>query len=69
MDKNKKESVLITVKVDKKVKEEVSNILEQLGTNTSNVISMLLHQIALKKEIPFHVSLTKNSSSKAKKRL
>jgi addiction module RelB/DinJ family antitoxin len=59
MKQLKKESSVITVKVDTKIKNEVSKVLEQLGTNTSNVINMLLHQIAIQKEIPFEITLKK----------
>lgn len=59
MKQQKKESSVITVKVDTKIKNEVSKVLEQLGTNTSNVINMLLHQIAIQKEIPFEITLKK----------
>lgn len=64
MPKEVKES-LVVVKMDKNLKNDVMNILESLGLNHSVVVQMLYKQIALKKGLPFEVSLIdKKSKSK-----
>ena len=47
----------IQVRTDKKDKEKVNEILEQLGTNLSSVINMLMKQIILTRSIPFDMKL------------
>lgn len=64
MDKDLKEGV-VTVKMDKELKKTVQIILENLGLNQSVAIQMLFKQIALKKKLPFEVSLV-NSSKQIK---
>ena len=49
----------INVNVDEKVKEQAKETLEQLGTNFTNVINMLLRQIILTESIPFEVKIPK----------
>jgi DNA-damage-inducible protein J len=60
MDKDLKEGV-VTVKMDKELKKTVQEILENLGLNQSIAIQMLFKQIALKKKLPFEVSLVNSS--------
>ncbi|MFT4106608.1 MAG: type II toxin-antitoxin system RelB/DinJ family antitoxin [Lacrimispora sp.] len=47
----------LQVRTDEKVKEQASAILEELGTNLSSVVNMLLKQIVLTKSIPFEIKL------------
>ena len=49
----------INVNVDEKVKEQAKETLEQLGTNFTNVINMLLRQIILTESILFEVKIPK----------
>lgn len=49
----------IQIRVDKKIKKEVQNILEDLGLNLTSAISIYLHQIIRTKSIPFHL-ITEN---------
>ncbi|MGL5434740.1 MAG: type II toxin-antitoxin system RelB/DinJ family antitoxin [Lachnospiraceae bacterium] len=47
----------LQVRTEDKVKEQASLIVEELGTNLSSVVNMLLKQIILTKSIPFEVKL------------
>ena len=55
---------IIHVRVNKEEKEEVSQILEALGTNLSAVINMMIRNIILYKGIPFDVVLPKEENRK-----
>lgn len=48
---------LLQVRTEETDKEEAGRILEELGTNISAVVNMLIKQIILTKSIPFEVSL------------
>ena len=50
---------MIHTRVNKEEKEEAGKILEELGTNLSSVINMLIKNIILYKGIPFDVTLPK----------
>jgi DNA-damage-inducible protein J len=45
----------INARVDEKLKANAEKVLRQVGVSTSEVITMLLHQIVLQKGIPFDV--------------
>lgn len=47
----------LQVRTEEADKEMASMILEELGTNLSSVVNMLLKQIILTKSIPFEVKL------------
>lgn len=49
------EKTFLQVRTDTKDKEQASAILEELGTNLSSVVNMLLKQIILTKSIPFEI--------------
>ena len=49
------EKTFLQVRTDAKDKEQASVILEELGTNLSSVVNMLLKQIILTKSIPFEI--------------
>ena len=46
-----------TVRINDKIKEEVTPILSDLGISLSEAINMFLHQIKLYKGIPFEVRI------------
>ncbi len=50
----------LQVRTNEADKEAAGRILEQLGTNFSSVINMLLKQIVLTKSIPFDIKLPNN---------
>lgn len=47
----------LQVRTDEEIKEQASRILDELGTNLSSVVNLLLHQIVLTKSIPFEIKL------------
>lgn len=49
-----------TVRINEKIKEEVTPILSNLGISLSEAINMFLHQIKINKGIPFELKI-KNS--------
>ena len=51
------EKTFLQVRTDTKDKEQASAILEELGTNLSSVVNMLLKQIILTKSIPFEIKI------------
>lgn len=56
----------LQVRTDERDKEQASVILEQLGTNLSSVVNMLLKQIIMTKNIPFEVRMSKDYTEKEK---
>lgn len=50
----------IQVRVDDSDKEKASEILDDLGTNLSMVINMLLKQIIMNEGIPFEIKRKKS---------
>lgn len=56
----------LQVRTDERDKEQASVILEQLGTNLSSVVNMLLKQIIMTKSIPFEVRMSKDYTEKEK---
>lgn len=46
-----------TVRINDKIKEEITPILENLGISLSEAINMFLHQIKLNNGIPFELKL------------
>ena len=51
------EKTFLQVRTETKDKEQASIILEELGTNLSSVVNMLLKQIILTKSIPFEIKI------------
>lgn len=55
-------STYIQIRTDEKDKQEVSKILNELGTNLSAVLNMTIRQIILQRRIPFDIALPKDSA-------
>ena len=55
-------STVIQVRASEEDKKRASEILEQLGTNLSAVVNMLLKQIILTESIPFEIKLNTEKS-------
>ena len=51
------EKTFLQVRTETKDKEQASIILEELGTNLSSVVNMLLKQIILTKSITFEIKI------------
>ena len=56
----------LQVRTDERDKEQASVILEQLGTNLSSVVNMLLKKIIMTNSIPFEVRMSKDYTEKEK---
>lgn len=54
----------IQVRADEADKEKASEILDELGTNLSAVVNMLLKQIIMTKSIPFEVKMASGLNDK-----
>ena len=53
----------ISVQIDKKDKEQATEILQKLGISMSGLINMTIKQLIIKKGIPFEVSIPKNEDN------
>lgn len=51
-----------TVRINSKIKEEVTPILSDLGISLSEAINMFLHQIKLNNGIPFDLKIKKQTT-------
>ena len=60
------EKTFLQVRTNASDKEQASAILEELGTNLSAVVNMLLKQIILTKGIPFDVKMPQTYTSEEK---
>lgn len=56
----------LQVRTDERDKEQASIILEELGTNLSSVVNMLLKQIILTKSIPFEIRVPQEDAVRQK---
>lgn len=57
----------LQVRVNNEDKEKAQSILEELGTNMSSVVNMLIKQIIRTKSIPFEVKLTDEGGNAMKR--
>ena len=55
----------INARVDDKLKAKAEKVLARVGVNTTDVITMLLHQIVLRDGVPFDVTIPNNETRKA----
>lgn len=53
----------ISVQIDSKDKELVTEILQKLGVSMSGLINMTIKQVIMKGGIPFEVSIPKNENN------
>ena len=51
----------IYTRVEPEIKEQAEQILSKLGIPVANAVNLFLHQIVLRKGIPFDVCLPQNS--------
>ena len=50
-------NTIISVQIDKKEKDQVTEILQKLGVSLSGLINMTIKQVIMKKRIPFEIAL------------
>ena len=59
----------INARVDKRLKARAEKVLSQVGISTSDLITILLHQVVLQKGVPFDVRVPNAETVKAMKEL
>jgi addiction module RelB/DinJ family antitoxin len=52
----------IYTRVEPEIKEQAEEILSKLGIPVANAVNLFLHQIILRKGIPFEISLPQNTT-------
>ena len=55
----------INARVDKDFKAKAENVLRRVGVSTTDVVTMLLHQIVLRKGMPFDVRIPNEETRRA----
>jgi DNA-damage-inducible protein J len=58
-------SVIISARVDPKLKQESEKVLKSLGLSTTQAITLYLKQITLRHGLPFAVALPNTTTAKA----
>lgn len=59
----------INARIDQKLKARADKVLAQVGVSTTEVITMLYHQIVLRQGIPFDVRIPNAETVRAMKAL
>lgn len=57
-EKNKHEKTRLNINIDKKLKQEAKDTLEDLGLDLTTAVTMYLTQVIKKKKIPFEINAT-----------
>ena len=57
-EKNKNEKTRLNINVDKRLKQEAKDTLEDLGLDLTTAVTLYLTQVVKKKRIPFEISTT-----------
>ena len=55
----------LTARVDKDLKAKADKVLRRVGVSTTDLITMLLHQVVLKNGVPFDVRIPNAETIKA----
>ena len=55
----------INARVDKDLKAKAEKVLRRVGVSTTEVVTMLLHQIVLRKGVPFDVRIPNEETRQA----
>ena len=58
-------SATINARVDDKLKAKAEKVLRRVGVSTTDVITMLLHQVVLHDGVPFEVKIPNKATRKA----
>jgi DNA-damage-inducible protein J len=56
----------INIRTDSEIKAQAMEILANLGLDMSTVVNMLLHQIVIKKSVPFEITTNSEPIKKHK---
>jgi DNA-damage-inducible protein J len=54
----------VRARIDSGLKKDVEDILDHLGLNTTQAISLFFHQISLRKGLPFDVMIPNEETQK-----
>ena len=55
----------ITARVDDKLKAKAEKVLRKVGVSTTELITMLLHQVVLREGVPFNIDIPNKETQKA----
>ncbi len=55
----------INARVDEQLKAKAEKVLRKVGVSTTEVITMLLHQIVLRQGVPFEVNIPNAETQRA----
>ena len=55
----------ITARVDDKLKARAEVVLRKVGVSTTDLITMLLHQVVLRQAVPFDIEIPNKETQKA----
>ena len=55
----------ITARVDDKLKARAEKVLRKIGVSTTELITMLLHQVVLREGVPFNIDIPNKETQKA----
>ncbi len=59
----------VSARIDEKLKARAEKVMRQLGISTTDVITMLYHQIVLRQGIPFDVKVPNAETRRAMREL
>ena len=59
----------VTARVDEKLKAKAEKVLHRLGVSTSDLITMLLHQVVLREGVPFDIEIPNKETRKVMREL
>ena len=55
----------ITARVDDKLKARAESVLRKVGVSTTELITMMLHQVVLRQGVPFDIEIPNKETQKA----
>lgn len=58
-------SAIVKAKVDPELKKEAEDILQQIGLTTARAITLMLHQIVMRKGLPLDLYIPSEKTEKA----
>ena len=58
-------SATINARVDEKLKANAEKVLRRVGVSTTDLVTMLLHQVVLQNGVPFDVTVPNKKTRKA----
>ena len=59
----------ITARVDQKLKAKAETVLRRVGISTTQLITVLLHQVVLRQGVPFDIEVPNSETQRAMREL